>query len=211
MPNSNGLAFTNHPGVVDYKGKSYLFYHDNRLRALDGFTGGFTRSVSVAEFTYGSNGSIPQVSSSETGPAAIAALNPYNKTSATTINYSSKVKASRKNTNDKNALEMIVNDVRSDGYIRIKAVDFGSTGATSFMANIACGTSNTKIEIRAGGTSSTNGKLLGTMNVANNGWNTWREQTVNLERVTGIQDVYLVFKGSGSSELLRMEYWQFAQ
>lgn len=46
--------FTNHPGVVDFKGHSYLFYHTGQL------PGGhlFHRSVCVAEFKYNDDGSI---------------------------------------------------------------------------------------------------------------------------------------------------------
>ena len=32
----NGGAFTNHPGVIDYKGKSYLFYHNGALPGGEG-------------------------------------------------------------------------------------------------------------------------------------------------------------------------------
>src|SRR5687768_16695933 len=52
-----GGAFTNHPGVIDYKGKSYFFYHNG---ALPG-GGGFTRSVCVEEFLYSKDGSIPRI------------------------------------------------------------------------------------------------------------------------------------------------------
>jgi len=45
MP-TEGRSFTNHPGVVDYKGKTYFFYHNG---ALPGGSG-FTRSVCVEEF-----------------------------------------------------------------------------------------------------------------------------------------------------------------
>ncbi len=53
MP-AEGASFTNHPGVVDFGGKSLFFYHNG---ALPG-GGGYKRSVSVEEFTYGAGGSI---------------------------------------------------------------------------------------------------------------------------------------------------------
>ena len=61
-------SFTNHPGVVDYKGHSYFFYHNG---ALPG-GGGYKRSVCVEEFTYGADGSIPDVTMTTTGPPAVA-------------------------------------------------------------------------------------------------------------------------------------------
>jgi hypothetical protein len=56
-----GTSFTNHPGIIDYKGGSYLFYQNG---ALPG-GGGFTRSVAVEKFEYGSDGSIPRLDMTE--------------------------------------------------------------------------------------------------------------------------------------------------
>ena len=53
----SGSAFTNHPGVAEYKGRSYLFYHCARLPG----GGGFNRSVSVEEFTFNEDGSISTI------------------------------------------------------------------------------------------------------------------------------------------------------
>lgn len=52
-----GGTFTNHPGVVDFKGHSYLFYHTGELP--EGSL--FHRSVCVAEFGYNEDGSIDTV------------------------------------------------------------------------------------------------------------------------------------------------------
>ena len=52
-----GGTFTNHPGIADFKGHSYLFYHTG------GLPGGslFHRSVCVAEFKYNEDGSIDTI------------------------------------------------------------------------------------------------------------------------------------------------------
>ena len=56
-----GGTFTNHPGIIDFKGHSYLFYHTADL------PGGnlFKRSVCVAEFTYNEDGTINVIEKSE--------------------------------------------------------------------------------------------------------------------------------------------------
>lgn len=61
-----GKCFTNHPGIADFKGHSYLFYHTDEL------PGGslFHRSVCVTEFKYNEDGSITTVPKSE-GVSAI--------------------------------------------------------------------------------------------------------------------------------------------
>lgn len=51
-------SFTTHPGIIDYKGKSYLFYHGTSL-SLDGYgpaTG--RRSICLTEIYYGQDGKI---------------------------------------------------------------------------------------------------------------------------------------------------------
>lgn len=57
LMSEEGGTFTNHPGVCDFKGHSYLFYHTAQLE------GGslFHRSVCVAEFEYNEDGSIDTV------------------------------------------------------------------------------------------------------------------------------------------------------
>ena len=67
MPTQGG-SFTNHPGVVDYKGKTYLFYHNG---ALPG-GGGFTRSVAVDELKFNPDGSVVPLNMTNDGPKAIA-------------------------------------------------------------------------------------------------------------------------------------------
>ena len=57
LMSEEGGVFTNHPGIADFKGHSYLFYHTGEL------PGGslFHRSVCVAEFQYNDDGSINTV------------------------------------------------------------------------------------------------------------------------------------------------------
>jgi len=70
MGELSGMAedsFTIHPGVIDYKGKSYLFYHNSTL-SLDGYgpaTG--RRSICVDEMHYNDDGSIRPVLQTRTG------------------------------------------------------------------------------------------------------------------------------------------------
>src|SRR3954454_8570589 len=83
-----GASFTNHPGVVDYKGKSYFLYHN---AALPG-GGGYKRSVCVEELTYNPDGTIPTIKMTTAGPAAVDVLNPFQQVEAETIAFSSGLK-----------------------------------------------------------------------------------------------------------------------
>lgn len=63
VPNS----FTTHPGIVDYKGKSYFFYHNGALP-----TGGsYRRSVCIDYMYYNPDGSIQKVIQTKEGVKAV--------------------------------------------------------------------------------------------------------------------------------------------
>lgn len=57
LMDEKGGTFTNHPGIVDFKGHTYLFYHTGELPG----GGPFHRSVCVAEFKFNEDGSIDPV------------------------------------------------------------------------------------------------------------------------------------------------------
>ena len=62
----NAKVNTIHQAIVDFNGKSYIFYHNAKLKG----GGEFRRSVAVEELHYRADGSIKPVAQSATGPAA---------------------------------------------------------------------------------------------------------------------------------------------
>ena len=64
--NENTGVKTIHQALIDFNGKSYIFYHN---AALPG-GGEFRRSVAVEEFQYGADGAIGLIAQSVQGPAA---------------------------------------------------------------------------------------------------------------------------------------------
>ena len=70
---TEGGSFTNHPAVIDYKGGSYFFYHNG---ALPGGSG-YTRSIAVEKFNYGSDGSIPTMKMTEAGAPQVGSLDQW--------------------------------------------------------------------------------------------------------------------------------------
>ncbi len=196
MP-TQGSSFTNHPGVVDFKGNSYLFYHNG---ALPG-GGGFTRSVAVEKFTYGADGSIPTMSMTTTGPPQVGTLNPYVRQEAETIAWGQGVE-----TEVASGGGMNVGYIDNGDYIKVKGVAFG-TGATSYTARVASAGSGGSIELRLDGTS---GPLVGTCRVSGTGgWQTWADTTCGVSGATGTHDLYLRFTG-GSGSLFNLDHWRFS-
>jgi hypothetical protein len=198
MPSSiNKAAFTNHPGVCDFKGNSYFFYHNQGLTG----GGGYKRSVCVEQFTYKSDGSIPQIASTTSGPSQVGALNPYDTVQAETICLGQGVE-----TQTCNEGGMCVTGIENGDYIKVKGVDFGTDGAVSFEARVASGSSGGKIELRLG---SSSGTLLGTCDVGSTGSaQTWSTKSCTVTNAKGKNDLYLKFTGSGTS-MFNFNWWRF--
>jgi len=77
-------------------------------------------------------------------------------------------------------------------YVVYRNVDF-ETGADSFRVNAASDTSGGTIELRVG---SSDGKLIGSCDISGTGgWTEFSEFSCETEQCTGVQDLYLVFKG----------------
>lgn len=195
MDSVGSYSFTNHPAVVDYKGKSYFFYHNGALPQGSGWR----RSVCVEEFTYNSDGTIPTIKMTATGPAAVATLNPFQQVEAETIAFSSGLKTE---TCSDAGGGMNVTSIHNGDYIKVKNVDF-LDGVTSFDARVSASTSNAKIELRLDGQT---GTLLGTCDVSSA--SAWTTKTCAVSGGRGKHDLFLKFVG-GSAELFKFNWWRF--
>ena len=155
MP-AGGASFTNHPGIIDFNGSSYFFYHNG---ALPG-GGGYKRSVAVERFTYNADGTIPTIAMGTAGPPSNGNLNPYVTTEAETIAWESGIE-----TEVCSEGGMDVTSINNGDYIKVKGVSFG-TGAISFDARVASASSGGSIELRL---DSQTGTLVGTCAVTGTG------------------------------------------
>jgi arabinoxylan arabinofuranohydrolase len=197
-PKSNG----NHPGIIDYKGNSYLFGFNYAISKALSPTHTERRSVCVAKLTYNPDGTIQQLPFwSENGVDRVVVLNPYQRTEAETIALSQGLKTS------KGPDGMYVTAIDNGDYIKVKGVDF-EKGAKEFMASVASTSANAAIELHL---DSPTGALLGTLKVKNTGnLGGWMVQSCKVSRKSGIHDVYFVFKAAGNNQLL-FDWWQFNQ
>jgi hypothetical protein len=200
MP-TQGSAFTNHPGIIDYKGNTYFFYHNG---ALPG-GGGFTRSVCVEKAAFNEDGSIVQMNMTKGPDSALQTLNPYLLTQAETIAWSEGVKSKQNE-----EVGVFITARQNDAYTVVRDVDFRDKGPSSFTARI--GTThngNVSMEIRL---DSKDGKLLGTVDVPlTGGDDRWALRTIDVEKVTGVHDLVFVYKARAKSNLLYFDYWMFSE
>ncbi len=191
----SGGSFTNHPGVIDYKGRSFFFYHN---AALPG-GGGFKRSVCVEEFTYSADGKIPAIQMSSQGAGAVDVLDPFQQTEAETIAFSSGLKTEACSDTGGG---MNVTSISNGDYIKVKNVDF-KDGVKSFDARVSSAASNAKIELHL---DSQTGTLLGTCDVS--GASAWSTKTCAISGASSKHDLFLKFSG-GSGDLFKFNWWKF--
>ena len=197
MERADHLAFTNHPAIIDYKGNSYFFYHTQELSGGEDFK----RSVSVEQFSYNPDGTIPLIEPTKEGvKESVSNLNPYEKVEAETIAWSEGVK-----TEVSSETGVYVTQINNGDYIKVKGVDFG-TGSKKFEAGVASASKGGQIEVRLNGV---NGRLLGACKVKNaGGTDNWKTASCKLKKVEGVQDICFVFKGN-DGQLFNFDWWKF--
>ncbi|RJE74524.1 glycoside hydrolase family 43 protein [Reichenbachiella sp. MSK19-1] len=200
MP-TQGAAFTNHPAVIDFKGKTYFFYHNG---ALPG-GGGFTRSVCVEEMKFKKNGDIIQMDMTKGVEEALSTINPYMKNEAETMAWSEGVKSY---TND--VVGVFITAKKNEAYTKVRNVDFRKEGAGRFTARV--GTTHNggvTMEVRL---DALDGKLIGEIEVSMTGGDDrWALRSLDVKEVNGKHDLYFVFKGKASSDIMFFDYWMFSK
>lgn len=196
---TQGGSFTDHPGVVDYKGKTYIFYHN---AALPG-GGGFHRSVCVDEMKFNPDGSIVQMNMTKEGAPQIGHLNPYQRVEAETIAWESGVKTAK---NDD--VGVYVTKIKDGAYIKVCGVDFTDKGAAKFIASVANSADGSAIELHL---DSESGPVIGTLKVnSTGGEDKWATQSCDVTGVKGVHDLILKFTGDSLSSL-DFDWWKFGQ
>ena len=197
MPLERG-SNTNHPGITDYKGHSYFFYHNDAL------PGGhsYCRSVCVEEFRYNADGTIPELHMTDAGiRKGVGTLNPYRRVEAETMAWSKGV-----TTEASAARGLYVCGIHDGDYVKLRDVDFGTAGTVRFTVAASSRYHGGEIELRA---DSLAGEVLGTLRVSYTGeWENWQEFTANVKSIGGVHDLYLLFKGKKPHELFYLDYWK---
>jgi len=194
-------SFTNHGGIIDFKGNSYLFYHTGLLPG----GGSYGRSTAIETFKYNADGTIPSIKMTKEGVQPVGTLDPYKRVEAETIAWAEKCKTSQ----DENGV--FVTGIRTGSYIKVRSVDFGTSSPKAFAATIAAGLDGGILEVHVD--SLTGAKLVEIKVPRTGGWQSWKTFAETLTTsVNGTHDVYFVFKGqniTAGRELFNFDYWMF--
>ena len=205
----------NHPGIVDYKGHSYVFGQDYDIMHLETQEHHERRSVSATEITYLPDGTIQEVPYwlDQQPLQQLQWLNPYRKVEAETMAWGYGLKTAKMGIANTGVVEdmpastgkknMYVFGLDDGEYIRLRGVDFGQ-GAQSFVITAAAA-GQTSITLRL---DSTEGPVVGTVDIKHTGTTEkYRSFTTKVKNATGVHDLYLCF--SKTKGEVRLDWWQF--
>lgn len=192
----------NHPGIMDYKGKSYVFGLNYDLLKLETNTHYERRSVSVAEMHYNEDGIIQEVPYwADTKLEQIGTFNPFRKVEAETMAWGYGLKTTP---NADKSLSVV--DVNNGEYICVRGVDFGKNKARRFeVSALSLEGGNLKIRLDA-----PDGKIVGNVNIPQgNETSKYELYSCEVNAVSGIHDLYLSFEGENNKDLFELDYWKF--
>ena len=203
----------NHPGIIDYKGNTYLFGFNYNVGKQTMSKHYERRSVCLEKLTFNTDGTIQKLPFwSTTGVKQIGSLNPFRRVEAETIAYSEGLKTeivtewerhNPWNRGRKIADNVIVTSINNGDYIKVQGVDF-STGASSVDVNLAS-LYGGKIEMHI---DKIDGPIIGVVNVTTSAeGDIFKTITTSVKKVTGVHDLFFVFMGE--KELFNFDWWQF--
>lgn len=189
-------SFTIHGGSIGFRGRNFMFYHNGILPGGDGYH----RSAAVEEFAFNADGSIPFIPFTKEGIVRpVCHLNPYQRVEAETMAWGEGIRLdSVTGVTDRH----YVTSIHEGDYERIRCVDFGKRGAHRFKAHAKVHAPAT-VEVRL---DYKEGRLMGMLALtATKG--EWKTFETRLPSVTGVHDLYLIFRG-GEEDLLDFDWWQ---
>ena len=205
----------NHPGIIDYKGHSYIFGQNYDLMHIETFVHHERRSVSAVEITYNPDGTIQEVPYwlDQKPLKQLSWLNPYQRVEAETMAWGFGLKSAKmgientgvvadmpESTGKKN---MYVFDIDDGELIRLRGVDFAE-GAKNFNI-IASAKGKTTVTLRL---DSQKGPVMGKVNITPTGSSEdYRVFSTKVKKIAGVHDLYLCF-GNTTGDV-RLDWWQF--
>lgn len=201
MPLCDTGSFTNHAGLMDFRGHSYFFYHTGKLPN----GGGFGRSVAVEEFKYNNDGTIPTIEMTDKGVDALQTFNPYQLVQAETMSQSSGLKSQPWGT-----ANVYLSDIHNGDWLMLRNVNFGvkvSNVVPTLTVSAASALRGGTVEFRL---DSREGEIIASLDIPHTGgWEQFKTFSKEIQvHPIGVHDLFIVFKGRKGPELFTMDWWE---
>lgn len=191
----------NHPGIIDYKGKTYVFGQSYDLLKLLTNEHHERRSVNAAEMKYNSDGTIQEVPYwKDVVLKQIEPVDPFHRVEGETMAWGFGLK-----TGPLGSRNRVLTHIDSGEHLMLKGVDFGKKGAKSIVVNVASDKDGGRIVLRA---DSVSGQIIGTVEVPDTGgFDAFKDIKAKLKKIEGIHDLYFCFEGEGEN-LFQIDWWK---
>jgi arabinoxylan arabinofuranohydrolase len=193
--NNGGINNGNnsHGSILEFQGKSYLFYHNRKLTQDIGNNNTYERSIAVQELTYAEDGTINTLSmSTEDGTVdQIKCLDAFTEVEAERFARASGIEV------EGDAGETVrLADIDDGDFIAYSQVDFRE-GATALVFQVASGASGNTIDVVLDGClGDAEGTSVGTCDVmSTGGGDTFAELRCAIDAAGGPHDLCLKFSG----------------
>ena len=204
----DGTKFSdgNHPGIVDFLGKSYVFGFNYKLNWEIAPAKRERRSVCVAELTYNADGAIQKLPWwKDEGVTQVGKFDAYAQVDAGTICYEKGVKTLARSQGRQG---VYVNALENGAWIKMKGVDFGDKGAAKFTASVAAAMEGSSLVVRP---DSELGTRIGMLKVnSTGGLDKWETQSCSVIGAKGVHDMYFKFF-SAAAPVMNVDWWKFEQ
>jgi arabinoxylan arabinofuranohydrolase len=211
------LSTGNHPGIIDFHDKTYVFGFNYRLNFAETPLHRERRSITVAQMDYRADGTIPTLPFWDNrGVEQVQPISPYGRVEAETIAWASRIPRARDRpfewasgvTTERDGKRgMVVVPAASPSFVKVAGVDFGKEAPKTFTASLASAAEGGKIEVHADAPS---GPLVATVDVAATGGDAvWQTQSVKTSAITGRHALFFVFNPNERDVRFKFDYWQF--
>lgn len=189
----------NHGSIVEFAGKTYLFYHNRKLQQELGVNKVNNRSIAVQELTYGADGKINTISMS---------TEDYTVSQIKCLDAFEEVEAER--FAEEKGIEV---DGKAGGVVRVAQIDTGDwiaysqvdfrDGATSVVLKVASASGGGQIEFVIDGCiAGKTGTSVGTCEVKSTGGaNMYAPLTCTITNTSGAHDLCFKFTGNRAFEI----------
>ena len=206
----------NHPGVIDYKGHSYIFGQSYDIMHLETFKHHERRSVSVQEISYNADGTIKEIPYwlDQEPVKPLSNLNPYNRVEAETMAWGYGLKTAKMGIANTGVVadmpastgkrNMYVFDINDGEYIRLRSVDFSAKSAKQFLISAAA-SGSVEISLKL---DNVEGPVIGKTTVKSTGsLEKYKSFTAKVQNASGVHDLYICFDKTQGD--IHLDWWQF--
>jgi len=209
-----GQTYNNHHHMQSFKGHNYIFYHSTVLNNSIHRASNQYRNLHVDEIDINAETDDITIEPSYEGAKQIENFNPYKNfdgsekiINATTTSYSAGVKSTRDDEMveyTQNGSPMVLDCIDTGDWTKIQGVDLGS-GVKEIAAEIKSDTNEGAIEVFIDDPTSASNKIA---SIPVNVKDAYDMVSVPVESdVTGVHDVYFVFRGSDYT----VASWKFTE